>query len=614
DAAADPAANETPPELSSDPYDPQFYLQQIPVGEDEIAASDAIIADGLYNMAVIYKDGLNDANLALETFEQLNDRFPAHENRLQAYYHTYLIYLKEGDPVLADAYKQKIRTEFPDSEWAIAMADPNYEYNRRRMDIQIDSLYQDTYQAYLAGETERVRANYAQAERIAVASPLTPKFMFLNALSYVQARDAESVKAGLKSLIAQHPDADVSALASEIMKGFQRGLLLSASGDNLLARGGLFTILFGGSADEAAVADSIPFSPETDVPHQLLIIYSQGSVDDNLLLYTVASFNFGAFVQADFDLERTDMGNIRLLHIKGFDNLPEVMQYVQMIYAPEGYAPGLEPSIVILPVSLENYNILMRGKTLSSYMQFFEEQFGKENPQLIERWKAAQKHEQTDRAESVPETPVAPASSASVDTPLSPAPDADKTPDVLQVPGDTLPSAPTSDDLERRIAEQKTDEWTARTEDVLNQSARLADEVSHTLDEIAADPVRGIQKWFTRLFRKTPDNAIDEYAKTQEKERKALLKKQAEEEKALLKAKKKQEDELSKKKKQDDKAKAAEKQRLQQEKKAAEKQKEKERREAQKLKEKERKEKIRTNEAARKQREKERKQGKKTNR
>ncbi|MDR2682262.1 MAG: tetratricopeptide repeat protein [Dysgonamonadaceae bacterium] len=529
------APEDAPAGASDDPYDPQFYLQQIPVSEEDIAASNRIIADGLYNMAVVYKDGLGDLPLALETFDQLDTRFPDHENQLQAYYHTYLIYLKEDHPAMADAYKQKIRAAFPESELAIAMAHPDYEHNLRTMDAQVDSLYRDTYEAYLSGEVDRVRSHYATAEQAYATSKLMPKFMFLHALTYVQTRDAEQFKAQLKALIAKYPDADVSVLASEMMKGFQRGLLLSASGDNLLARGGLFTVRFGGSDEDALAIDSIPFSPATATPHELLIVYPPNAIDDNLLLYTVASFNFGNFVRADFDIERTRVGDaIGLLRIKGFGNFTEVMQYVRMIDGPEGYAPGLEQSVVVVPVSVENYTILMQGKTLESYMQFFEEQFGKDHPQLIERWKSAQLQEQQGAVEMTPETSgtseitESPAEPAAVEPPLPVAPDSIPS----TQPADTL----TIYDLERQRAEQTTDELAARTENLLEQGSQIADDVTNTLNEISADPVRGLQKLFSKLFGKKSTNAIDEYAKEQEKAEKARQKQLKQEKAAADKA------------------------------------------------------------------------------
>ena len=52
---------------------------------------------------------------------------------------------------------------------------------------------------------------------------LLPKFMFLDALTYVQAGDADGFKAALKALLDKYPSEDVSELAGEMLKGVLRG-------------------------------------------------------------------------------------------------------------------------------------------------------------------------------------------------------------------------------------------------------------------------------------------------------------------------------------------------------------------------------------------------------
>lgn len=634
-------------ETSSDPHEPNFYLQQIPVTEEDIEASNLIIIDGLYNMAVIYKDGLEDHGLALETFDILNTRFPEHENKLTAYYHIYLIYLKEGNMEMAHLYKQKIRTEFAESEYAIAMADPNYEYNLKMMDAIQDSLYQETYQAYLNSDVNKIRNNYHLISTKYNLSKLMPKFMFLNALSYVQTNDANEFKEQLKELITKYPEADVSLLAAEMMKGFQKGLILSASGDNILARGSLFNTRFGVEGDVSEEIAALAFSKETNTPYELLIVYPQGVINENLLLYTVAAFNFGNFIINDFDLEKTTVNGISILQVKNFNNFSEILQYIQMIYGPEGYAPGLEQSVVIVPISLENYTILMRGKNLEEYMNFFEEHFGKENQNMIERWKLKQSQELetiSKNLEKEIETPDLPPAETEVEVkdeiietqkenPIEPIV---SEPDTIN--RDTIDATiPTLQELEQQRIEKRLEELENQAEDIFNQSSGTINNITKILNDITNDPIRGIQNLFKR---KKSSNAIDEYAKEQEKtekeqqkqlkkerqkEEKALrelikqkekeqnerLKKQAEEEKELLKEKEKREKELDKLKKAEEKAKVDEKKRIQKEKEDARKQKEEERKETQKIKEQERKAKEKTREEERKRKEKERKEAQK---
>ncbi|MDR0547242.1 MAG: tetratricopeptide repeat protein [Dysgonamonadaceae bacterium] len=519
-------AGETTKETSSDPHEPQFYLQQIPKTEEDIAASNLIISDGLYNMGVIYKDKLEDKDLALETFDELNTRYPNNENKLDAYYHIYLIYWKLGDTATANLWKQKIRTEFPESDLAIAMADPDYEYNLQMMEKMQETLYQATYQSYLDGEVEKVRENYQTVLNKYSQAKLMPKFLFLNALTYAQAHDTEGFKEQLKALINKFPEADVAILAAEMMKGFQRGLVLSASGDNMLARGGLFNIHWGIEGDVSAGIAAIPFSTETNTPHEILIIYSQGSIDDNLLLYTVASFNFGNFVRRDFGLERTTVGQIGLLQIQGFNNHEEAMQYISMIYGADGYAAGLERSVVVAPISLENYAILAQGKSLEDYMTFFETTFGKENQQLVERWKAAQAYE----LEVVVETPVENPSSEENFENLKDHNDLKES--ISEEAAEETPK-------EKTAEEQKAGELEKQAEELFDKTEEMAGKVNAAIDEFANDPFRKIIEFFQNLFTKKPKNAIDEYVKQQEKEEKARLKQEKQEKAAKEKAAKK---------------------------------------------------------------------------
>jgi len=55
--------------ISTDPKNPKTYLQNIPLTPEQIAASDAKIADAMYNLGFIYLDGLMDTTKSIQTFE-----------------------------------------------------------------------------------------------------------------------------------------------------------------------------------------------------------------------------------------------------------------------------------------------------------------------------------------------------------------------------------------------------------------------------------------------------------------------------------------------------------------------------------------------------------------
>jgi len=616
-----------PKTASADPKDPQFYLQQIPTTEEELAASDLIISAGLFNMGIVYKDLLEDNPLALETFETLNARFPDNENKQMAYYYMFLICWQDGNMDMANLYKSKIRTEFPESELAIAMADPDYEYNLKMMDVIQDSLYQQTYANYLAGNTQEIRSVYEWISTKYNQSKLMPKFMFLNALSFAQTNEPDTFKILLKGLIDKYPNEDVTALASEMMKGFQRGLRLSASGDNMLARGSLFNIHFGQEGEVAVQDSTLQFSTETATPHELLLVYPNKSLNDNLLLYAVASFNFGNFAVNDFDLEKTNFGEIGLLRIKGFNSQDEVIRYLRKIQDTGGFAKEWGNAVVMAPISTENYSILMKGKSLEEYMAFFGKHFAKGNESLIAQWRLKQEEEMKVLPDDKGENLLPENGEKTIE---------ERQPAKTTPPADTVQTV-SSDSLQTKAVDA-SDKTVDSVNNIYNESLNKANEVSNAVDKIASDPIR----WFLNLFkREKKNNAIEEFVKQQEKEEKErqtqlkkeqdekdkiaktealqkekeqseLLKKQAEEDKATLKAKQQQQKELAKQKEADKKQKEADKKRLAKEKKEAQEKALKKKKEEQKAKEKARKEeqkrKEKEREEARKQKEKERKE------
>ena len=386
--------------ISDDPKTRAYYLQQIPLTPEDIDASNIIIEDGLYQTAMIYKDKLEDFPLAIEAFETLERRFPENEHRLESYYQMYLMALRTGNTILANEYKTKLMTTFPESDYAIAVADPNYEYNIRMMDVVQDSIYQFTYDRYLAGDIASVRRNYKDVSGKYPLANLLPKFMFLDALTYVQEGDAEGFKNALKALVDKYPNADVTELAGEMLKGVLRGRTM-IQGD---IRGMAWNLRFGvGEDGSLSAADSARvFNAETSVPYKLLLMYPTGGIDQNQLLFAVAAYNFANFIVKEFDLTFETAGPVSMLIIDGFVNFGEILQYYKMIHGEGGYASVLDKGVTILPISVGNYETLMHGKTLDEYITFFDEHFGEGLPDLVARWKARMEAaaEESDREEA----------------------------------------------------------------------------------------------------------------------------------------------------------------------------------------------------------------------
>lgn len=549
--------------LSDDPKTREFYLQQIPFTPEDVEASNLIIIDGLYHMGMIYKDKLQDFSRSIDAFETLERRFPKNEHRLESYYQVYLMALRMKDNELANRYKQKLINAFPESDYALAIADPNYEYNIRMMDTVQDSIYQATYQRYLAEDVSTVRHNYkVVAEKYPLAD-LMPKFMFLEALTYVQEGDPEGFKTALRTLVEKYPDADVTELAGEMLKGVLRGRAMVQGG----VRGMTWNLRFGlGEDGNLSAEDSARiFKTDPNSPYKMLLIYPTERVNKNQLLYSIAAYNFANFLVKELDISIEENGPMSMMMLSEFVNLEEATQYYKMIYGPDGYANTLNREIAILPISDDNLQTLLRGKTLDEYVTFFADSLGQQIPELRERWQIRL----NDNEEGEITPPVLPEDiqeeemPATQDSTIITAPDAVRpTPDTIQVIQSTIQDTIqhpvpilVPDTIQAVMPPILPDTISAAEQDTIQtiQPIEPKDE-GLTLKEIEEIRKREAEeeearREAARIEFEEQQRAEKESLEQRAREREELLKKQKEEEKALLKDKADREKQLQKERK-----------------------------------------------------------------
>ena len=84
-------------------------------------------------MGVILKDKMEDFTAAEGEFETLLHRYPDNVYRLDTYYNLYLMYMRAGNMAKAELYRNLILSDFADSKYGMAMRDPDYIGNLRRM-------------------------------------------------------------------------------------------------------------------------------------------------------------------------------------------------------------------------------------------------------------------------------------------------------------------------------------------------------------------------------------------------------------------------------------------------------------------------------------------------
>lgn len=368
-AAADSIAQlkENP---ENDPHRREYYLKQIPFTEEQLAASNEIIMEGLYNAAVIFKDKLDNLPRSEKLFQRLVDSYPSYTGMADVYYHLFLLYSRKGMPATADGYVTRLSNEYPESQWTTLLTDPYFEENARFGVHMEDSLYAATYDAFKANRFGEIRGNTHISETRFPLGANRDKFLFIGGLSKLNAGDGDGCLEDMKAVVEKYPNSRLSEIAGMIVNGVKAGRTL---------RGGTFDI--GNVWERRAIAlsesDSTAakeFTTERNIDFVYMIAYEPDSVDANRLLYELARYNFTSYMVRNFDITVEGADGLQRMVVAGFRSYDEVLQYARQLHAQESVMTHTAGCRRII-ISAQNLPLLGTTFSYDDYDAFYNEHF-----------------------------------------------------------------------------------------------------------------------------------------------------------------------------------------------------------------------------------------------
>lgn len=354
----------------NDPHRREYYLAQIPFTPEQLAESNKLLEDGLYHAGVIFKDKLDNLPLSRKSLLRLVNNHPDYAHLDDAYYHLYLLYSRERKPEIAQTYLQKLKAEYPESQWTTLLSDPYYAENAKR-GVQIeDSLYTLTYQAFRDGEYDKVERNAQISRNRFPDGANRDKFLFIGGLSKLNDGDIKSCLADLKEVVSKYPDSRLSEMAGMIINGVDAGRRLY---------GGKFDLddVWTRRSIELNDRDSTRqkgYSPERNASFVFLLAYNPDKTNENQLLFEMAKYNFTSYMARYFDINIEDLEGLHRMQISGFNSYDEARQYANAVYQQPAIK-RLLGNVRAYVISEPNLKLLGTSHTYEEYEKFYSKHF-----------------------------------------------------------------------------------------------------------------------------------------------------------------------------------------------------------------------------------------------
>lgn len=346
--------------ISKDSHSREYYLQNLPFTEAQLAISDSLIEEAYYNLGFIYKDKLVNNPKAIESFETLLELFPLNKNRLQVYYQLYRLYTNDENFEKAEIYKNLIIEQYPESDYAKLLLDPDYykELEARRNLAQ--TLYDETYEHY---EAQRYYTVYSNSTRALTEFDEPPeilaKFEYLRAISLGKIEVVDSLQVALENLVMKYPDSEVTPLAQNILD------YLRDPSDTTSTK------------EPEEVIDVSIYEFNSNSKQIFALVVADNKININALKVRISDFNIKYF-----RLENLSITNILLdasthfIMVGNFNTIDEAMNYYNAIITNEYvYANLTEDDYDGFVIAQENYPVFYKDKDVKKYLTFFRQNY-----------------------------------------------------------------------------------------------------------------------------------------------------------------------------------------------------------------------------------------------
>lgn len=357
--------------------DRAYYMQDIPLTDSAMNASNNRIVNSLFNIGRVYKERFSDYKRAIEAYEDLNRRFPDNEYLLLSYYNLYLLNKLKGDDKETDKYKSLIISKFPQTNYAKLLQNPNYVQELEQKRRQDEQLYMDTYDDYM-------QAKYSKVSSEAIAfitnnpdNDLIANFDFLRVLCVGRTSELDIFKNELVVFMQKYPDSELAGAAENILQYFGTTDIQALIAD-LQSRPEIVTNNDTVNNENDSIKTPVEDYVFDELAEHYYVMYVKSSdVDIKRISFEIRNFNIFNFSMRTFNVINNPYdSNFELISVRSFKNQRQSVNYSKMIANSDDVFSKLKNTeYKIFVISTENFNKLQKNKNITDYLKFYQEHY-----------------------------------------------------------------------------------------------------------------------------------------------------------------------------------------------------------------------------------------------
>jgi tetratricopeptide (TPR) repeat protein len=346
-------------------------MQNVPNTPEKLAASNDRMAQSYYNVALIFKDKLNNNTEAIPYFETMISRFPENENRLLSAYFLYTLHNQSGNHSRAGIYKNMIINDYPDTDFARILSDPDYRENIENRQNKIKELYARAYQAYDSNDyTTAMRlVNQSQTDSIDISREQAAQFAFLKALIIAKTDPQDMLVEQLNYVTQNFTDTDVHGPATSLLAYLNSGAPIATGSLNPSVS----------TPKDTETKQPSPMAPESSIfsfnantVHFYVLVVNTREVQIRQLRNDINTFNKESFAASNLNMSTLFFDqNQQLITVTNFPDATQALAYGNKLIEGMKAKEYDQSAFNGFAISVENYPLFYQERKLDEYLEFF---------------------------------------------------------------------------------------------------------------------------------------------------------------------------------------------------------------------------------------------------
>jgi len=351
---------------TTNPKKRDYYLKNIPLTTEQMDVSNQRIVDAYYNAGFIYIDGLKDYKNSIQSFETLISRFPKNDHETPSCYELYILYRDLDNQPKSDYYRNLILNQFPETDYAKLLINPDYYKEIQKQKSQAANLYEETWLAFNNQQYYMVLHNADQAfTEFPADTVLIPRFKYLRALALGKVEVVDSLVFALQDIVNKYPTHEVRPLAINILEYLSKQR--NAKGEPVAPDP---------TQPEDPSVKLYTYSPSSI--HFFILIVNGSRVDINALKVKLSDFNNKYFRLDELQVNSLLLDNTReMITVNNFYDAKKAVDYYISIKGSPYVYNKLENvgDFSDFVISVENYPVFYKNKDTNLYKRFFEKNY-----------------------------------------------------------------------------------------------------------------------------------------------------------------------------------------------------------------------------------------------